>query len=182
MARSPAARDEPKLLSRRTLVVIKRDQTTATPRVVWQHEIPILEAVFGEGNVEHVDPSTMDEGYSPKIARELLIYNKSQDPVLPPSETASIGYVFIGSPAVEYQRLIGAYGMHPEVRESFCENVYGRFQEGRFSAVIGRATLEDLPEAQLRQLVREYGDDERAKNTKAEDLPKVAAELGIEVA
>lgn len=182
MARPSTARDEPKLLSRRVLVVVKRDQTTATPRVVWQHEIPILEAIFGEGNVTLPDPSTMDDGYSPKIARELLIYNKSQDPILPPSETASIGFVFIGSPAVEYERLVGAYGMHPEVRQSYCENVYGRFQENRFSGVLGRATLEDLPEAQLRQLVRDFGGEDRAKDMKAEDLSKLAAELGVEVA
>jgi hypothetical protein len=171
----------PKMVSRRVLVNIRRDQTTETPRVVWQHELPILEEIFGEGNVIHVDPSSLDEGYSPRIARELLIYNKEQDRVPPPSEGAALGHVFIGSPAMEYQRLAAAYGMHPEVSMSNVEKVYGRFQDGRFSDVIGSPTLDDLPETQLRQLLTDYVGPDAARGAKAEDLPRLAAEAGVAV-
>jgi hypothetical protein len=185
MSRKQAAQeDQPmKMLSRRVLALISRDQSMKTPRVVWQHELPILEGVFGEGNVIVLDPETMDEGYSPRMARELLIYNKSQDQVLPPSETSGVGHVFIGSPAVEYERLASAYGMHPEVRQSWCENVYGRFQEGRFTAVVGHPTLDDLPESQLRQLVRDFGaDQEQVMKASGDALRKLAAEVGVEIA
>ena len=182
MARTAASESiAPKVLSRRVLVNVKRDQTTATPRIVWQHELPILEAIYGEGNVPIIEPDTLDEGYTDKPARELLIYNKEQDKIPRPSEACGIDFVFIGSPAVEYERLVGAYGMHPEVRMSWAENVYGRFQTGRFSAVIGKPTLEDLPEAQLRQLVNDYGGPEVAKKTEAKDLPRVAADLGVAI-
>lgn len=183
MARTAASESiAPKVLSRRVLVNIRRDQTTATPRVVWQHELPILEAIFGEGEVKVVEPETLDEGYTDKPSRELLIFNKEQDKIPRPSESSGIDFVFIGSPAVEYERLVGAYGMHPEVRESWCEKVYGRFQSGRFSSVIGKPSLEDLPEAQLRQLVGDYAGADVAKKTEAKDLTRVAVELGIEVA
>lgn len=172
----------PKQLSRRVLVLIKRDQTTATPRPVWQHELPLLEAIYGEGNAVIIDPDVLDEGYSAKPAQELLIYNKTQDRVPPPSEAAGLDFVFIGSPAIEYERLAAAYGRHPEVNQPWVENVYGRFQEGKFSAVIGSPSLEDLPKVQLRGLVRDFlGSDEVAK-LKDDDLLAAAVNAGVEVA
>ncbi len=176
MPRKPS---EDKMLSRRVLVNIKRDQTAAIPRVIWQHEKPILEELFGEGNVVEVDVSTLDEGYSAKPAPELLIHNKKQDAILPPSETAGIGYVFIGSPQVEFQRLISAYGMHPTIQSSTAEHVYGRFQEGRFAGVIGFPSVADLPDAQLRSLALEFGvEPADVKQADQEKLRKIVDEVG----
>ena len=93
MAKTAASESiAPKVLSRRVLVNIRRDQTTATPRVVWQHELPILEAIYGEGNVPIIEPDTLDEGYTDKPARELLIYNKEQDKIPRPSEASGIDF------------------------------------------------------------------------------------------
>lgn len=189
-----------KTLSRRVLVNVSRDAVTKTPRVVWQHEIPVLEAVFGEGNVVEVDPVTLNEGYSKKASRELLPFNKEQDQILPPSETNGIGFVFIGEPAVEYERMAQVYGKHPDVNMSMVENVYGRFQSGMFKSVIGKAEVEDLPEQQLRQLAKEHGylpvvsEKSTTEEKKAasdmqralavmphEELVKLAEDLGVEV-
>jgi hypothetical protein len=149
--------DTGKILSRRVLVIIDRDMTAKTPRVVWQHEIPVLEAVFGEGKIIPVDATKMDEGYSAKTSPDLLPFNKVQDAMLPPSLTASIDWVFINDPRVEYDRMAALYGASNEDKRSFVELVYGRFQEGRFSQVIGSAVVEDLPESQLRDLIKGYG-------------------------
>ena len=43
---------------------------------MWAHELPILEAMFGEGAAVEIDPATMDEGYTDKVAPAMLIYNK----------------------------------------------------------------------------------------------------------
>jgi len=200
MPRKPAAAEE-KPLSKRVLVLIKREQTTATPRVVWRHERPILEAIFGDGNAEEIDPETMNEGYTPKASPQLLIHNKKQDIAAKPSEAAGVGYVFIGDPRAEYERLVAAYGMHPEIKESFAEHVFGRFQSGMFATIVGSPTLEDLPEQQLRDLISAYGytmpeatyqsdDDERKQATQARahflalshaELVKTAQEYGVEV-
>lgn len=152
-----AASTSSKHLSRRVLVNIMRDQTSSTPRVVWMHEIPILEEIHGEGNVKDVDPSTLDDGYSSKPSPELLVHNKKQDPVRPPSECMSIGWVFVGNPTSEYERLANVYGRHAEIPTSNVEHVYGRFQEGRFSRLLGHAELTDLPEDQLRDLIKQWG-------------------------
>jgi hypothetical protein len=108
------ATDTDKILSRRVLVKIRRDQTTSTPRVVWHHEYPILEAIHGEGNVEIEDATVADEGYSPKPAPDLAIFNKLQDKIHRPSETLSLGFVFFGDHRSEFDRLCNLYDRHPE--------------------------------------------------------------------
>lgn len=197
MARQPA-KDQSKPLSRRVLVSIRRDQTTETPRVVWQHEIPILEAVFGEGNVRPVDPAVLDEGYTPKASPDMLIHNKRQDTIAPPSQTAALGYVFNGDPRAEYERLAAAYGKHQEQDATVVEYVYGRFQVGRFEQVVGAAELDDLPDAQLRSLILASGylpevnhtatEEDRRQVSAAraafdrlgrDDLVKLADEIGV---
>lgn len=151
------ATEAPKNLSRRVLVNVKRDQTTATPRIVWAHELPILEAIFGEGNVDLIDPSTMDEGYSSKQSAALLPFNKKQDTIRKPSEVAGIGFVFTGDAQGEYERLASVYGYHPEVKQPWVENVYGRFQTRDFERILGLADFSDMPDAQLRQLIEAHG-------------------------
>lgn len=188
-------------VSRRILVTIKRDQTTATPRVVWQHEFPILEAVFGEGQVVEVDRATLDEGYSPRVNPTLLVHNKRQDAPRRPSESCGLDHVFIGSPQGEFERLGLVYGKHPEINQTFVENVYGRFSVGLFTKAIGRPALADLPAEQLRELVLAYGysvpvatfkatEAERAEAAEAArkfesmsraELAALAEEIGVEI-
>lgn len=199
MART--ANTSEKQLSRRVLVNIKRDMTEITPRVIWQHEKPILEELFGEGNITEVDPSTLDEGYNPKASPAMLIYNKTQDVVQKPSETQGIGFVFIGDPAVEYQRLAEVYGKHKDENVLLVEKIYGREQSGQFRRLMGSPSLNDLPEAQIRSLILGYGyapdthkdatqEEKQATlaarralaEMKHDGLVKLAEEVGVEIA
>lgn len=200
MARPKAANEHDPILSRRVLVLISRDQTTKTPRVVWAHEIPVLEAVFGEGSIVEVDPSSLDEGFTDKLTPEMMIYSKQQDKPKRPSEASGIGFVFIGSPRAEYERMVGCYGM-TEKGAPWVEEIYGRFASGTFSRVIGSPQLSDLPEDQLRSVIKSYGyslpvvtyessDAERAAAKKAfaefEAMPlpalvKLAEEVGVQI-
>ena len=199
MARTPKSATG--ALSRRVLVNIKRDQTTATPRVVWAHEVPILEAIWGEGNVVNIEPSVLDEGFSPKAAASMLVHNRVQDAFRRPSESLSLGWVFCGDARAEYDRLAACYGMHPEVKQPWVENVFDRFQKGTFSAMVSRPELEDLPEDQLRTMLLQSGyqlpvvtyessEAERAAASKARKefeaadkaaLVKLADEIGVEL-
>lgn len=203
MARTAASpvNDPMKILSRRILVTITRnDKMTITSKVVWAHEMPILEHIFGEGNVKPVDLGLMDDGFSDKPKPELLPFNKKQDKLKPPSENASVGFVFFGDPRSEYERLCEAYGRDEEVNSPVCTMVYGRFQEHRFTQILGRPTIEDMPDAQIRDLIIQYGylpvvshdssPEERreaaAVAAKLREMPqaeliKIAAEVGIEV-
>lgn len=173
-AKETAATDKP--LSRRVLVNIKRDQTAVTPRVVWMHEIPILEQIFGDGTVLEVDPATLDEGYSTKQTPDMLVHNKRQDPVKRPSESLSLGWVFVGNPQSEYERLCNAYGRHSELPIPNCEHVYGRFQAGAFAKLVGSPELSDLPDDQLRDLIKAWGFEIPQTDTKStpEQIEKAA--------
>lgn len=142
-----------RMLSRRVLVIVDREMSTKTARVVWEHEIPILLDIFGDGKVMPVDPASMDEGYEAKPSADLLAYNKKQDQIQRPSETACLGYVFGGDAHAEYQRLAEAYGKHKDVNILLVEKSYGRFQDGRFERAVGQARHSDMPAAQLRELI-----------------------------
>lgn len=153
----PRKAANPQALSRRVLVSVDRGITDNTARVVWQHEIPLLEAIHGEGKVVPVDPKGLDEGYSSKINPALLIHNKASDPTERPSEAQALGYVFAGDVAAEYERLAQVYGRHPEVPVSVVEHVYGRFAEGRFSRLVSQGDIDDMPAKQLRDIIIDNG-------------------------
>lgn len=154
---APSEFDRETHVSRRVLVTIKRDQTTATPRVIWQHELPILEAVFGEGNVVEIDRAALDEGYTARVQPSMLVHNKRQDAPTRPSDAAGLDFVFIGNAQAEFDRMGFVYGRHPEVNQSFVENVYGRMSVGAFKRALGKPTLATLPSEQLRALALAYG-------------------------
>lgn len=168
MAKNPTTAQ--KTLSRRVLVLIKRDITSSVSRVVWQHEVPLLEIVHGEGNVTQPDPATMDEGFRARPTRDLLVHNKQQEDFRPPTEVARIGWVFHGNPRAEYERLEALYGKKADKDELIVESVYGRYQAGNFERMVGGAGAEDMPESQLRSLLLEQGlvPDSHKDSTKEE--------------
>lgn len=153
MARQPADKN----FSTRIPVLVKVDMTTSTPKVIWAHEKPLLEEVHGEGNVTEITVDRMDEGYTEKVSPALLVHNKKQDRTLPPSQTLGIGFVFLGTPEAEYARLSDAYGKHPDIDMTVVEKVYGRLQTGPFRDLLKRPRLQDLPDAQLRVLIGDFG-------------------------
>lgn len=200
--RKPAEEFKPgAAVSRRVLVNVKRDQTSATPRVVWQHEVPIMEAVFGEGNVVEVDRELLDEGYTSRVSPSMLVHNKKQDAPARPSAAAGLDFVFIGNAQAEYERLGLVYGKHPEINQTFAENVFGRYSTGMFAKVVGSPVLADLPAEQLRGLILSYGyslpvtskDSTAADKAAAADahatfyglqrtdLVKLAEDVGVEI-
>jgi hypothetical protein len=146
-----------KMLSRRIHVMVKRDMTSQASATIWQHEKPILEALFGAGEITEIDSDTLDEGYTATIRPDMLVYNKTQDRIPRPSESHGIGFVFVGNAEAEYERLGRAFGRLKDEKRDTVEVIYGRFAERRFSELLGKPTLEDLPENQLRSMIFEYG-------------------------
>lgn len=202
MARTASAEVSPsRVVSRRVLVKVRRDAMTETPRVVWAHEVPILQVIYGEGEVREVDAATMDEGYVAKPSADLLPFNKTQDKIVPPSLASRVGWVFTGDPEAEYNRLIDAYGRHVDVPQPNVEYVYGRFAQGKFRDVLGAPRLEDCPPEQLRDLILSFGytlpvetheSDDAERRTAREawakfralDVPalvKLAEDVGVEI-
>lgn len=198
-------------LDRRVLVNIRRADDVATTYccAVWMHEVPILESIHGverdyfddngdliKGGMEIVDLKTVDQGYSGKIDRKLMphwtpqpqqggkTYDIKDADVPPrPSEAMKLGYVFVGDPRAEYTRLQAVYGRHMTIDVTMVEHLYGRYQEGRFRRVVSGATLEDLPAAQLRDMLADSVGIDRPTLARAErpELLVMCEEHGITV-
>jgi hypothetical protein len=134
-------------LSHRVLVQIKRGLTDDTPLIVWQHEIPLLESVHGEGTVRVIeDPkAVLDEGF---FAKRNDVAKRA------PSISLGLDDVFDGDVREEYSRLLARYGQHEKVAMPVVEYVYGRLDEGRFEKIVIRATVDELSERQLRDRLR----------------------------
>jgi hypothetical protein len=164
MARYPAKPNLPespeqsdKQLSRRIHIIVKRDITSAASTTIWQHEKPILEAIFGEDTIQEIEADTLNEGYTETVRPDLLIHNKTQDKIARPSDSQGMGFVFIGNAEAEYHRIAKIYAKLEDEKRPTVEVLYGRFQEGRFAKLLGQPELADLPNAQLRALILDYG-------------------------
>lgn len=91
--------------AKRVHAIVSRSITEKVPVTVFEHEIPCLEAHHGEGSV------TIAKDYP----KDLAGYQ-------------AVGKVVEINPAEEWERLIAAYGRHPEANISVCEYV---FQQSR---------------------------------------------------
>lgn len=124
--------------TRRVLINVKRGPTDDTPYICFRHEIPILEEVFGEGNVVEVLDTDPD---GRRLMRTAL---KAKGPVVQQEVEDADGdvtteakhYDPADDPREEYNRLSQVYGMHKEVNMTVVEKVYGPFREGRFTAAV----------------------------------------------
>ena len=90
---------------KRVAILIDRGPMETSAKTVWAHELPIIEALHGEGTVK-VDP-------------EGEVYKMEDYKPLDESE---------------YSRLARAYGVHSERGISYVEFVFGHEREGKIEA------------------------------------------------
>lgn len=149
-------------MSKRVLVLVQRsgngaNVTDKTPTVVYEHEVPILEEIHGEGSIEVIEDT--DDILDKSVTKDR---KKTIDHIV---KTAGIGQDFTGDPFEEYQRMAAKYGMHTEVRMSNVEKVYGSYRDGGFTKATGTGDdYEELTLAQLRTLCDELGIQYRAND------------------
>jgi len=173
-------------MSKRVLVVVSRGVTDATPVVVWDHEVAILDAVHGEGAVRRLQTKDLVDKRNQKstvlpgttqavIQRDLAADHPLKKVELETISTAELlgrhlklGEEFEGEPHEEYQRLVDVYGAHKEYKLSNVEYVYGRFSEGRFVKSLAMKSPEEMSIGELRALLDKRGIDFEQKNTKNE--------------
>lgn len=143
-------------MSKRVLALVQRagngaNVTDKTPVAVWDHEVPILEEIHGEGAVEVInDIEDLLDNSVTKNRRKVI------DDII---SARQLGEVFAGDPFEEYQRMGMKYGAHTEVRMSNVEKVYGSFRDGAFTRACGTQgeEYEEMPVTQLRTLCDELG-------------------------
>ncbi len=149
-------------MSKRVLVVVTRagqgsNMTDATPVVVWEHELPILELVHGQEPEVIEDPEVLvDQAVKVRTEKDGAKTFRPQL-VEQAKEALGLGESFTTDPQEEYDRLARVYGMHPQVRMPMVERVYGRFEDGRFAKALGVEALEDMSLAALRERCEKLG-------------------------
>ena len=99
------------MLAKRCDVHIQQGPLYKQAKCVWEHEIPILEGHFGEGNITKYEKHRT---YNEKKGFQVI----TDDIITYPVEELDYD--------MEYGRLEEMYGRHPEIPESLCENIYGR--------------------------------------------------------
>ena len=104
--------------SKRILVLVDRSMTDKTPKLIWEHEVPLLEEIHGQGTIITIDVEKLDKM---------------------PMDHYGIGESFkCADIAMEYDRLATVYGMHDKVELPVVEKVYGSLVEGRFERALGK--------------------------------------------
>ncbi|MCC7144243.1 MAG: hypothetical protein IT349_19280 [Candidatus Eisenbacteria bacterium] len=157
----------------RVMVNVKRGPTDETPYICFRHEIPILEEVFGEGNVVEVTDTDPD---GRKLMRAAM---KAKGPVVfvdtenaeGDTDTLAKHYDPSEDPREEYNRLAQVYGMHRDVNMSVVEKVYGQFREGRFTAAVMGGRFSAKPKGLS---------EEDVQGMKGPEIQQKLAELGVD--
>lgn len=126
----------------RVLATVDKGMTDKPLVCVFPWEISLLEVLHGDGSVEVHDIDTMSSpGAKAIVQRIKLKHSDHHAPDLREQLTAFCNTLPDGiepfeDPRSEYNRMVAVYGMHPEVKQSVVENVYGRFESGAFAAMV----------------------------------------------
>jgi hypothetical protein len=107
------------MLAKKCDVTIYKGMQTRIPKNIYEHEVKIFEGIYGEGSVEYYKRKEhyFPEGKNYKVEGDDVSYSIEE------LETDE-----------EYDRMGGVYGMHPEIKMSWVEYIYGPRQEGRLES------------------------------------------------
>ena len=137
MAKSKQAEAKEFLAISQVAMLVDRDgEKTVTTVYPW--EIPILEALHGEGKV---NPADNEETVEFLERTQALTPRQSVQELQDGSVKITDPYNPVDDLSLEYERLERKYGMHHSVKQSYVENVYGKFTSGEFR----RAVEEHVP-------------------------------------
>lgn len=176
-------------MSKRVLALVTRAGggrlTDKTPVTIWEHEIPILEVVHGEGCVQVLDISelvgpdntvTVLAGTNQVVTKEereglhpglkgATFEERPLDEVM--TKNLNLDKIFEGDPRDEFERLGMKYGMNMEIPISNCQFVYGRFDEGRFTEACGVKEYHTMSVTNLRKMLDKLGVEYEPRAPKA---------------
>lgn len=149
------AKAAPKYITQ-VLVTVRRGLTDSTPVLVYPWEVPILERIHGEGNV--------NEENTKETERWLRLTGVNQ-----PSDTVKethggqIKTIPAYDPSIdiaaEYMRMVNKYGMDPDRPMPVVEFCYGLARSGQFEAAVLENIPEELRAGRVARILREGGAD-----------------------
>jgi hypothetical protein len=126
----------------RVLATVNKGMTDKPTICVFPWEVQLLEVLHGDGSVEVQDIDSLSSVGAKAIVQRIKLKHTEhaapelREQLLAFCNTLPDGIEPFENPRAEYERMVAVYGMHPEVKQSVVENVYGRFESGAFSAVV----------------------------------------------
>lgn len=104
------------MLAKKCDVTLYKGMQTKIAKTIFEHEIKILEAIYGDGTVEKYQRRelVMPEGKKYQVEGDVVNY-----------EVEEIDYY------EEYDRMASCYSWHPEIKIQWVEYVYGTRNEGK---------------------------------------------------
>jgi hypothetical protein len=104
------------MLGKKCDVTVYKGMQTKIAKNVFEHEVKLLEAIYGDGTVEIYKRRelVMPEGKKYQVEGDVISY-----------EIEELDY------HEEYDRLASTYGWHPEIKLTWVEYVFGTRNEGK---------------------------------------------------
>lgn len=159
-------------MSKRVLALVRRSGggtsiTDTTPTVVYEHEVPLLEVIHGEGAVDVIQDT--DQLLDPEVRKDRA---KQIEHIV---NVNKLGQEFEGDAREEYQRLSIKFGMCADVPQLVVEKVYGVFAEGRFTRALGVRDYDSMSMSELREACEELGITHKASDKKVQLIDAIRA-------
>lgn len=126
------------MLAKRCDVLIYHSNLCTINKNVYEHEIPVIESVFGDGSVTKHDSKPMTPAIDKSTGKELNYHVQSNDPVKYDVEEVDHDE--------EYMRMFDLYGKHQTINVHNVSHVYGRIEDMKMEAKANELYKnEDLP-------------------------------------
>ncbi len=148
------------MLAKKCNVLIYQSNLSTIPKNIFEHEIPILEGVFGEGSVTKYDYKPMVQAVDQATGKGLNYQVQSDKPVK--YEVEEIDH------DEEYVRLFDLYGKHETINVHMVTHIYGRIEDRKME-VKAKENYKDEPlPAPVEESAGESGDMNYSNMTKME--------------
>lgn len=114
------------MLAKRCDVLIYQSNLCTIPKNIYEHEIPVLESVFGNGAVTKYDYKPMIQAVDKATGKDLNYQIQSEKRV--EYELEEVDH------DEEYMRLFDLYGKHQTIDVHNVTHVYGRIEDRKMEA------------------------------------------------
>ena len=147
------------MLARKCDVLIYQSNLSTIPKQVYEHEIPVIETIFGEGTVTKYD-------YKPMVFAKDKSTGKDMSYQVQSTESATYDVEEVEHDE-EYMRMMDLYGKHQTIDIFNVTHVYGRQEDNKMETK-GKELYGKLPKAKPEEKSSEEEDMVYSNMTKNE--------------
>jgi hypothetical protein len=157
------------MLAKQCDVLIYHSNLSTIPKTIYEHEIPVLEEIFGEGSVTKYERKELVHAVDGS-GKELKYQVEAEQPVTYDIEDLEHDE--------EYLRMMDLYGKHQTVDVFNVTRVYGRIEDLKME-VKNKEKYENEPKPKPKELAVEEDDDLNYSNMSKMELKQMLTNLKV---